>query len=67
MTFYFSEFSFLANWWAEIDCILYVDPEDRKQLGHEHCVAMFNHTYEIDWLVGWMMAERHGMFGVSYF
>lgn len=48
-----------------MDCTLYVDPEDQKHLGAEHCVAVFNHTYEIDWLVAWMMADRHAMFGGS--
>ena len=60
-----AEFCFLAQWWSDIECDLYVDPEDQKYLGKEHTVAVFNHTYEIDWLVAWMMAERHGLFGVN--
>ena len=64
-TFCVAEFCFLAQWWCCVDCTLYVDPEDQKHLGAEHCVAVFNHTYEIDWLVAWMMADRHAMFGVG--
>ena len=61
-----TEFCFLAQWWADIDCVLYVDPEDQKYIGKEHTVSVFNHTYEIDWLVAWMMSDRHGIFGVSF-
>ena len=59
-----SEFSFLAHWWSNADCMLYISREDQKKLGTEHSVCMVNHTYEIDWLMAWMMAERHGMLGV---
>lgn len=58
-----SEFSFLAHWWVEAECDLYISPEDQKMLGKEHSVCMVNHSYEIDWLMAWMMAERHGMLG----
>jgi len=62
---FISEFSFLAQWWVQADCSLYISPEDQKLLGKEHAVVMVNHTYETDWLMAWMMAERHGMLGVS--
>ncbi|KAL4233763.1 1-acyl-sn-glycerol-3-phosphate acyltransferase gamma [Mactra antiquata] len=58
-----SQFSFLAHWWSKAECTLYISPEDQKMLGKEHSVCMVNHTYEIDWLMAWMMAERHGMLG----
>ncbi|XP_060577352.1 1-acyl-sn-glycerol-3-phosphate acyltransferase delta-like isoform X2 [Ruditapes philippinarum] len=58
-----SQFSFLAHWWVRADCKLYISPEDQKRLGKSHSVCMVNHTYEIDWLMAWMMAERHGMLG----
>lgn len=62
---YISEFSFLAHWWVQAECDLYISPEDQKMLGKEHSVCMVNHSYEIDWLMAWMMAERHGMLGVT--
>ncbi|XP_052242459.1 1-acyl-sn-glycerol-3-phosphate acyltransferase gamma-like [Dreissena polymorpha] len=58
-----SQFSFFAHWWSDAHCDLYISPEDQQMLGKEHCVCMVNHTYEIDWLMAWMMAERHGMMG----
>ncbi|WAR07378.1 PLCC-like protein [Mya arenaria] len=62
-----SQFSFIAHWWSNADCKLYISPEDQRMLGKEHCVCMVNHTYEIDWLMAWMMAERHGMLGLLLF
>lgn len=58
-----SQFSNLAHFWCDAHCDLYIDPEDQKYLGHEHCVCIVNHTFQIDWLMAWMMAERHGMLG----
>jgi hypothetical protein len=44
---------------------MYVDPVDREYLGHEHIVVTMNHTYEIDWLMAWIIAERYKVIGVS--
>lgn len=62
--FVIAEFSFLAHWWVQAECNLHISPEDQRELGKHHSVCMVNHTYEIDWLMAWMMAERHGMLGV---
>ena len=34
-------------------------------MGKEHAVIIMNHSYEIDWLLGWIMIERSGLLGVS--
>ena len=32
-------------------------------LGNEHSVILMNHHYELDWLYGWMVADRSGLLG----
>lgn len=32
-------------------------------MGKEHVLLLMNHTYEIDWLVGWMLCEKVGVLG----
>ena len=44
---------------------MYMDPADARHVDHEHIVVIMNHTYEIDWLMAWMLAEHHKMLGVG--
>jgi len=39
--------------------------EDLSVIGKEHAIVIMNHKYDIDWLMGWIMAERHGVLGSS--
>ena len=41
------------------------DVKDFQMLGHEHMIAMFNHKYDVDWLMSWVFAERLALLGVS--
>lgn len=34
-----------------------------EKLGKEHHFALMNHSYEIDWLVGWLVIEKFGVLG----
>nr|UEK51451.1 AGPAT3-like protein [Parasacculina yatsui] len=54
---------FVAEWWSSSDCRLHVSSEDLPFLGREHALLVMNHTYEIDWLMGWIIAERCGVLG----
>lgn len=38
-------------------------PKDREHIGKEHIVVTMNHTYEIDWLMAWILAERYNIIG----
>jgi len=63
---HWSQLTFLAEWWAGSHCQLVVEEdEDYSQIGHEHAIVVMNHKYDIDWLMGWIMAERHGVLGSS--
>ncbi|KAL3883737.1 hypothetical protein ACJMK2_029971 [Sinanodonta woodiana] len=57
------QFTFVAQWWSGSDCILYMDPEDRRHVGREHSMYICNHIYEIDWLMTWIIAQRYDVAG----
>lgn len=41
-----------------------MDPDDLKNFaGKEHVLLIMNHSYEIDWLVGWVFCEKSGVLG----
>lgn len=54
----------LADWWSNSKLYVYVDPEVLKtRIGKEHSLLLMNHTYEIDWLFGWIFCEKMGVLG----
>jgi lysophosphatidic acid acyltransferase/lysophosphatidylinositol acyltransferase len=56
----------MAEWWSGTDIIIYIDKKDfDKYYGNEHGYLVMNHSYEIDWLIGWIFCERIRMLGVS--
>lgn len=56
----------MGDWWAGSNIILYMNKNDYdKYWGKEHAYCVMNHTYEIDWLIGWMICDRIHMLGVS--
>jgi len=64
--FHWSQLTVLAEWWSGTDCQLVIeDGEDVSKIGKEHAIIIMNHKYDIDWLMGWIMAERHGVLGSS--
>lgn len=61
---FYSQLVFMAEWWSGSDVILYIDKEDfDKYFGNEHGYLMMNHSYEIDWLIGWILCERVRLLG----
>ena len=62
----FSEILFLAEWWSETDLKVYASDESYKYRGNEHALIIMNHTYEVDWLMGWIVADRCQTLGVSF-
>lgn len=61
-----SELVFMTEWWAGSDVILYINKDDYdKYYGKEHGYLLMNHSYETDWLIGWMFCERLKLLGVS--
>ncbi|KAK9928711.1 hypothetical protein M0R45_025834 [Rubus argutus] len=57
------ELIWLIDWWAGIKVELYVDSETYQLMGKEHALVICNHRSDIDWLVGWVIAQRSGCLG----
>lgn len=58
------QFVFLAEWWAGSETILYIDKDSlEKYYNKEHGYLIMNHSYEIDWLMGFLLCERIGVLG----
>ncbi|CAH8255267.1 unnamed protein product [Arabidopsis lyrata] len=55
----------LSDWWACIKINLYADAETLELIGKEHALVLSNHRSDIDWLIGWVMAQRAGCLGSS--
>ncbi|PIA53532.1 hypothetical protein AQUCO_00900247v1 [Aquilegia coerulea] len=53
----------LIDWWAHVKIQLYMDSEEFKLMGKEHALLIANHRSDIDWLVGWVLAQRSGCLG----
>ncbi|XP_031484812.1 1-acyl-sn-glycerol-3-phosphate acyltransferase PLS1-like isoform X1 [Nymphaea colorata] len=57
------EFIWLVDWWANLKVHVYADSKTFKSLGQEHALVICNHRSDIDWLVGWVLAQRAGCLG----
>lgn len=57
------ELVWLVDWWAGVEIKLYMDPETFRLMGKEHALLIANHRSDIDWLVGWVLAQRSGCLG----
>ncbi|CAN6586471.1 unnamed protein product [Malus baccata var. baccata] len=57
------ELVWLIDWWAGVKIQVYTDPETFCLMGKEHALVMCNHRSDIDWLVGWVLAQRSGCLG----
>eukprot|EP00795_Rhopilema_esculentum_P017320 gene17320-8898_t len=62
---YLAELTFAGEWWADIDITFYGKKEDYEQIGNESAMLMPNHRSDIDWLVGYIIAERKGILGTA--
>ncbi|KAK4432140.1 1-acyl-sn-glycerol-3-phosphate acyltransferase 2 [Sesamum alatum] len=57
------ELVWLVDWWAGVKIEIYTDAETFKLMGKEHALVICNHKSDIDWLVGWILAQRSGCLG----
>ncbi|XP_038694455.1 1-acyl-sn-glycerol-3-phosphate acyltransferase 2-like isoform X2 [Tripterygium wilfordii] len=54
------ELVWLVDWWAGVKIKLFTDPETFHLMGKEHALLVSNHRSDIDWLVGWVLAQVIG-------
>ncbi|XP_062083206.1 1-acyl-sn-glycerol-3-phosphate acyltransferase 3-like [Humulus lupulus] len=59
------ELIWLIDWWAAIKVEVHTDADTFRLLGKEHALVISNHRSDIDWLVGWVLAQRSGCLGSS--
>ncbi|AES81394.1 putative 1-acylglycerol-3-phosphate O-acyltransferase [Medicago truncatula] len=57
------ELVWLIDWWAGVKVEIYTDRETSRLMGKEHALVICNHRSDIDWLVGWVLAQRSGCLG----
>ncbi|CAG5099677.1 Similar to AGPAT3: 1-acyl-sn-glycerol-3-phosphate acyltransferase gamma (Homo sapiens) [Cotesia congregata] len=61
---FYCQLVFMAEWWSGTELTIYIDKNDfDKYYGKEHGYLLMNHSYEIDWLIGWMFCDRIKMLG----
>ena len=63
--FFFLELTFLAEWWCGLDIKFYGTKEDFDKLGKETAICLCNHRSDVDWLLGYTLAERAGVLAVG--
>ena len=61
----FTELTFLAEWWSGLNIKLYGTKEDMEKLGKESAICLSNHRSDVDWLIGYIVADRAGILGVG--
>ncbi|CAL4898997.1 unnamed protein product [Urochloa decumbens] len=53
----------IVDWWAGVKVQLHADQETYQLMGKEHALVISNHRSDIDWLIGWILAQRSGCLG----
>lgn len=60
----YSQLVCLGDWWSQTQIYIYSDKKDfDKYFGKEHAYCIMNHTYEVDWLIGWMITDKIHLLG----
>ncbi len=59
----YTQLLFLSDWWSRSRVVLQAEPDFLRLCGREHALIVMNHHYELDWLYGWMVADRFGVLG----
>lgn len=55
---FYSQLVFMSEWWSGTTMSIYVKKDEYDKLyGKEHGYLIMNHSYEIDWLMGWQFCD----------
>eukprot|EP00897_Mesotaenium_endlicherianum_P007296 jgi/Mesen1/6595/ME000338S05780 len=60
---YWSQLVWLVDWWGNVEIRVYSDADTWAHMGKEHALLICNHRSDIDWVVGWVLAQRAGCLG----
>ncbi|KAK6641839.1 hypothetical protein RUM44_013557 [Polyplax serrata] len=60
----FSQTVFVLQYWAGVKVMLHAKKSDYENyFGKESVLLIMNHTYEIDWLIGWVLCDNCNVLG----
>jgi len=59
----YAQLLFLADWWSDSEVRIYADPKLVSEVGQHSALIIMNHHFELDWMCGWMVADRFGVLG----
>jgi lysophosphatidic acid acyltransferase/lysophosphatidylinositol acyltransferase len=59
-----AEVVFLASGWAGVRLRFFGDKKAFDNFGKLRAIALCNHGSDIDWLLGWVAAQKVGVIGV---
>ena len=66
----YGQILFLADWWSNSRLRVHYERGEGQPPAcpyfepfHKHSIIMMNHHYEVDWLAGWMSADRVSTLG----
>ncbi|KAJ2939681.1 hypothetical protein O0L34_g14400 [Tuta absoluta] len=61
---FYCQLVFMSEWWSGTKLMLYVKKDEyEKYYGKEHGYLIMNHSYEIDWLMGWHFCDGINVLG----
>jgi lysophosphatidic acid acyltransferase/lysophosphatidylinositol acyltransferase len=63
---HFAEIVFIGEWWSSSTCVILTDDETWSKMGKEHAIVIMNHSFEVDWLMGWLVCEQSRLLAVSF-
>ena len=46
-------------------CTVVTDDETWAKMGTEHAIVVMNHSFELDWLMGWIVCEQSRLIAVK--
>ncbi|XP_046645108.1 1-acyl-sn-glycerol-3-phosphate acyltransferase gamma-like isoform X2 [Daphnia pulicaria] len=56
---------FIGEWWSSSTCAILTDDETWAKMGKEHAIVIMNHSFEVDWLMGWLVCEQSRLLASS--
>ncbi|EDQ89481.1 uncharacterized protein MONBRDRAFT_32290 [Monosiga brevicollis MX1] len=60
---YWTELLWMLEQWSGCRLVVYGKDEDLELMGTESSVALCNHVSNVDWLIGWLLADKFGVLG----
>ena len=53
----------MTDWWSNSEIRIHADPDIIEGMSKRSAIVLMNHHIELDWLFGWMVADRSKVLG----